>query len=86
MSTQTCDTLDWAYSPRIDRHKELVIRGEHANTRTGFELRVDHHWDTGAATEYLLYRAGEEVPFASLPTMAEAEAFAEATYTLENPQ
>lgn len=51
---------------------------------TEFAIQIDHHWDTGAPTEYIVFEGENEIGrFASAE---EAKAFGMATYALEDSE
>lgn len=50
---------------------------------TGWGLYCDRHWDTGAPDEWIVTNRNMTIR-TSFPTKAEAMAYAEVTYALEN--
>lgn len=75
--------LSWMPSPNTHRSSTLTAYSEEQQRMemTTFELSFDHHFDTGADTEYVIWEG--EVERARLPDRASAIQFAEATYLLE---
>ncbi len=71
--------LSWL--PNVDDVAMLVnIEGENVRD-TGWRLKCDRHWDTGAPDEWLAVRL-KPMHMASFETAAEARTYAEVTYEL----
>lgn len=84
--------LSWCPSPNHHRSSTLTAYSEeqHCMRVTTFELSIDHHFDTGADTEYVVWEG--DVERARLPDRPsavqfanadEAKAFVEATWLME---
>lgn len=74
--------LTWSVTAQPGRAWVLLNRTEDGPQITPITIGADHHWDTGAATEWVVYDGDTEIGrFASSP---EASQFAEATYSLED--